>query len=379
MSFGYQTIGSTNGVEIFHDHTIEVEDSITWTHSKHQLHAGFEFYHYIMNDVYAGNSGASGAFNFSGQYTANPGVTVQQNGQPASPAGNAFADFLLGLPQEVQQRRASQTSTCATASSPALPPDTFQATPNPILALGLRYELTTARGDKNQNNNINYDLATGQPEIGKNYNTYTGITNFRPRIGFRLEALAGRPTRRPSQRRRHLLVHGKKRRQQHGCRLPSQRDHDRPAETSSPNGYSPNHARSGILHLLVGDAAASAQLVAFAANCIGGVQAHAHQLANLRPAVDQQWNLVVEHQFHGNGTFSIGYVGNKVDHLADIYLFNQKQLNDVGQAVPGRLHAATHRRRNAGAQARHNSSDGFSRYSARQSLPSLAQRGLPRA
>ena len=72
MSFGYQPIGSTNGIEIFHDTTIQVEDSLTWTHGKHSIHTGFELYHYIMNDLYAGNSGAAGAFNFSGQYTSNP-------------------------------------------------------------------------------------------------------------------------------------------------------------------------------------------------------------------------------------------------------------------------------------------------------------------
>jgi hypothetical protein len=118
-------------------------------------------------------------------------------------------------------------------------------------------------------------------------------------------------------------------------------------------------------------ACTAAQLVAFASNCIGGVQAHATN-PNLRPAIDQQWNLVVEHQFHGNGTFSIGYVGNKVDHLADIYLFNQKQLNDVGQAVPGpymqQLIA------DGIGQARYNSSDGISRYSALQAT--LAQQAF---
>ena len=60
MNFGYQPIGSTNGVEIFHDTTIQIEDSLTWTHGKHSIHTGFEWYHYIMNDQYAGNSGAAG-------------------------------------------------------------------------------------------------------------------------------------------------------------------------------------------------------------------------------------------------------------------------------------------------------------------------------
>ncbi len=105
MNFGYQPIGSTNGVEIFHDTTIEAEDSLTWTHGKHSIHAGFEYYHYIMNDVYAGNSGRFGPVHLHRPVHRQPELVrpVRSNGTTRRCAGNAFADFLLGLPQEVQQ------------------------------------------------------------------------------------------------------------------------------------------------------------------------------------------------------------------------------------------------------------------------------------
>ena len=93
MTFGYGTVGSPNGVEIFHDTTIEAEDSITWTHGHHSVHAGFELYHYIMNDVYAGSNGAAGQFTFTGQYT---GLGARQHrerlrGLPAWPAVRSTA------------------------------------------------------------------------------------------------------------------------------------------------------------------------------------------------------------------------------------------------------------------------------------------------
>jgi hypothetical protein len=69
-------------------------------------------------------------------------------------------------------------------------------------------------------------------------------------------------------------------------------------------------------------ACTAAQLQAYASNCISSVTTHATD-PNLQPAVDQQWNLTVQHQFGPNTTFSLGYVGNKIDHLADIYLYNQ--------------------------------------------------------
>jgi hypothetical protein len=93
-------------VEIFHDTTYEAEDSITWTHGKHSIHAGFEFYHYIMNDVYAGNQGAAGSFNFNGQYTGNTAPYRQPLRRlPARPAATGSAGRALQLPSAQQPVR----------------------------------------------------------------------------------------------------------------------------------------------------------------------------------------------------------------------------------------------------------------------------------
>jgi hypothetical protein len=351
ISFGFQTIGSTNSVEIFHDHTIEIEDSLTWTQGHHQVRAGFEFYHYIMNDWYSGNSGSSGSFTFTGQFTGNGGSEGGSLGAP-------FADFLLGLPQEVQvgsplnfHLRNSQFASFIT--------DTYQATPTLNLTLGLRYERISARGDKDSRKNVNYDFYTGQPEIGINYNTYDGITNFQPRFGF-----AWTPAFAP-----HTVLRGaydiSGYMEGNGVNnmavmnpplniatdLKNALGSDLP-ETTLDQGYS-----------TFSSACTAVQLEAYAPNCISGVQAHATD-PNLRPAVDQQWNLVAEHQFPHALTASLGYVGNKIDHLSDIYLYNQKVLNSAGVAVPGPY--MTQLIANGVGQARYNGSDGFSTYNALQ-------------
>ncbi len=357
MNFGYQPIGSTNGIEIFHDTTIQVEDSLTWTRGRHSIHGGFELYHYIMNDQYAGNSGAAGSFNFTGQYTSNPTVGAQ---------GSAFADFLLGLPQEVQQG-APLHFNLRNSLFGAFVQDTYQATSNVTLTLGLRYELTTARGDKDMTKNVNYDLITGQPQIGKNYNSYTGITNFQPRLGISWKPVADTVVRAAYDISGYMEGNGVnnmavvnppnailtdiKNNLGTALNLPA---------TTLDQGYS-----------TFSTACTAAQLIAFAPNCISGVQAHATD-PNLRPAVDQQWNLVVQHQFKGNMTASLGYVGNKIDHLSDIYLYNQKQINSIGQVVPGpymqQLIA------NGVGQARYNASDGISTFHALEAT--VAQRNF---
>ena len=91
ISMGYGTVGGSDGPEVFHDTTNEIEDSLTWTHGRQSIHGGFQYLHYDMNDTYAGNNGEAGSWNFSGQYTTNTGVA----------GGLPYADFLLGLPASV--------------------------------------------------------------------------------------------------------------------------------------------------------------------------------------------------------------------------------------------------------------------------------------
>jgi hypothetical protein len=345
MSFGFGPVGSQDGVEIFHDTTYEAEDSITWTHGKHSIHAGFEFYHYMMNDVYAGNQGAAGAFNFSGQYTGN-GV----NGSP-------FADFLLGLPQGVQQGVPFGFH-LRNSLFAGFAQDNWKATHNLTLNIGLRYELTTARGDKDTNNNVNFDLLTGTPQIGTNYDTYKGIDNFQPRVGF-----AWQPGWSPNTVVRgaydiSTYMEGNGVNNMAVVNPPNVELHNELNNsgdallypvTTLDEGYTPFSA-----------ACTSTQLMSFDSACFASGQVHATN-PHLQPAVDQQWSLAVQQQLNPNTTFTIGYVGNKDDHMADIYLYNQKLLNTQGQAVPGPYMQPIV---NAGAQARYNASDGFSRFNA---------------
>jgi TonB dependent receptor len=347
MNFGYQPIGGTNQIEIFHDTTIQIEDSLTWTHGKHSIHTGFEWFKYIMNDQYAGNSGAAGQFNFTGQYTGNPTIGAQ---------GSPFADFLLGLPQQVQQG-APLDFNLRNSLFGAFVQDTYQATSNITLTLGLRYELTTARGDKDTTKNVNYNLITGQPEIGVNYNTYAGITNFQPRLGIAWKPFADTVVRAAYDISGYMEGNGVN--NMAVVNPPNVILTDITNNTGTALNYPTTTLDQG--YSTFSTACTAAQLLAFAPNCISGVQAHATD-PNLRPAVDQQWNLVVQHQFKGNMTASLGYAGNKIDHLSDIYLYNQKQLNSAGQVVPGpymqKLIA------NGVGQARYNGSDGISTFNA---------------
>ncbi len=298
-----------------------------------------------MNDVYAGNQGAAGSFNFSGQYTGNGTI------------GNAFADFLLGLPEDVEQG-VPFAFNLRNSLFAGYVQDNWQVAHNLSLNIGMRYELNTPRGDKNALNNVNFNLLTGAPEIGTNYNTYTGWDNFQPRIGF-----AYQPDWAPGTVLRGAYdissyMEGNGVNNMAVVNPPYVELHNEVNNSGDALLYPVTTLDQGFTPFSA--ACTPTQLLAFDSACFASGQVHATN-PNLQPAVDQQFSLVVQHQFKGNTTASVGYVGNKDDHMSDIYLYNQKQINSAGTVVPGPYMQPIVQ---AGAQARYNASDGISRYNA---------------
>jgi hypothetical protein len=340
----YDDIGNADLVEIFHDTTVEAEDSLTWTHGRHIVHSGFEYFHYLMNDLYPGNQGLAGSFIFTGQFTGNTGTG----------GGNPFADFLLGLPEEVLEgtplRFHLRNSLFAAYSA-----DSWHVTNHLDVTIGLRYEATTARGDKNSANNVNFAQVSGTPEIGTNYNTYWGIGNLEPRIG-----VAWQPVWAPNTVFRgaygiNTYMEGNGVGNMAVVNPPYVVTRDElnaglaePA-TTLDQGYSAFPAAS----------CTAAALMAFSPNCLSSATVHETN-PNLRPAVDEQWNTTAQHQFGAGTTVSVGYVGNKVTHMTDLFLWNQGQL--VGGVVqPGPYSEPLVA---AGAQVRYNDSSAISTYNA---------------
>jgi hypothetical protein len=77
-----------------------------------------------------------------------------------------------------------------------------------------------------------------------------------------------------------------------------------------------------------------ASLQAFSPACLSGATLHLTN-PDLRPASDQQWNLTIQRQLGSRTSLSVGYVGNKIDHMSDIFIFNQLLLNSNGTTSPG--------------------------------------------
>ena len=144
---------------------------------------------------------------------------------------------------------------------------------------------------------------------------------------------------------------------------------DYPANTFS-QGYSPYQKVPCTASQLV-----AAGTTGTPSPCLSGEVTHATD-PNIRPAMNEQWNFTLQHQFHNNFTASVGYVGNH-DIQHGRHLLVQPESSDLWYPAgegPGRKPRHGSRRGSrplhenlvkAGvSQARFNASDAVSNFDA---------------
>ncbi len=361
-------IGNINQVQIFHDTTLEPQDQVTWVRGKHSFNFGFQFIYYKNNVNYPGQSGLAGQFTYDGSFTSNPSVSVPgpTGGKASTSQGLAEADFLLGLPQTVGLGNGPGRS-LRNKLFASYVQDNWRALPNLTLNLGLRYELQTPRFDAG-NHAVNYNLQTGAVEpAGVNgnsqalYNQYNGATNFQPRVGFAwqpggnqnvvLRGAYGISNFTESTGTGNLLF------QNPPFAVPRQVTY-----TGRTQAYPGSILDQGF-GAFPAAACTVADALAYSAACFSGTAIHAFD-PNFRPAVSQQYNLTLQFQLSNSSTFQIGYVGQKVQHLAAISLINQGVLNGNGTVSPSPYLNPT--LQGLIGQARLTSAVGFSNYNSLQ-------------
>ena len=318
----------------FADTVFQIGDSIVKTHGNHEFHAGIQFNNYRDNFLFPGIEGLAGLFNFNGQYTANPTITT--GGVPLS-NGSGLADFLLGLPNNLGIGAGTGNRHIRNNLWGVYGQDNWRIKSNLTINAGLRWELNTPRTPQD-NNAVNYDLFGGDIITSKInnqglgpalYKQYNGITNFQPRIGIAwqpgfikntvVRAAYGVTSFNESNGVNNLLT----------ANPPFQQANN---VTYAPTTNLPVTTQDqGFTGFPTGCTLALAQV--FAPVCFSGVTTHAFDV-NIRPAVQQEWNLNVQHQFGNSTTVQLGYVGQNDQHLSNIIMLQQNQLNPDGTITP---------------------------------------------
>jgi hypothetical protein len=322
------SFGTSDVYQLFADAVIHYEDTMIWTKGNHTMHFGFQGYRYRVDTFYSGNNGRAGEFNFNGQYTSyEPGASGgTKSGGIAT--GIAEADFLLGLPNEILGGVNGGTWGQRSNSLAAFYQDDWRVTPNLTLNLGLRWELHTPWVEVD-NRQANFGLYSGAEEFpnqnGENralYNQYNGITNFQPRVGVAWTPGGGKTVIRAGYTLSNYLE-GTGTNLRLTINPPFAIEHDNPYNTGA--------------NLTLPGSTLDQGFTPFLSNA--GDQYHNVTLRvwdpTDRPAVANQWNMTLQHQFTPSTTVTAAYVGQRSTHLMVAMPYLQKILNANGTVSPG--------------------------------------------
>ncbi len=308
---GSPALGTVDAPEIFHQTSMQAEDTAIITKGTHTIRSGFQFIRYRNDYVPATTAdGAAGQLGFSGAYT-----------------GNAEADFLVGLPAYVGLGQGfNGTVGQRNDAIGAFIQDDWRVTPHLTVNLGLRWQLFTPIYEVG-NRMTNFQEDTGQIELaGQNgnsralYNQYNGIANFLPRLG-----IAWSPDSKTVIRAafsRSSFQEGTGEYNRLATNAPWNNDL---AYTSTPgaNGAVPanqiflDQGFTGLTSAQTGVPCTPATVTSAPKSCFSGVRIHM-QDPNYRPGISNQWNFTLQRQLGNSTTVQAAYVGQHNDHLADI-------------------------------------------------------------
>ncbi len=310
--------GNSDVYQLFADTVIHLEDTLILTKGTHTMHIGFQYYRYRIDTFYSGNNGEAGTILFNGQYTSATAGAKAGNG-----SGISEADFLLGLPDEIQGGVNGGTWGQRADSLAAFFQDDWRVTPRLTLNLGLRWELHTPWVEVD-NRQANFNLVTGQESIAGQdgagralYNQYNGITNFQPRLGIAWTPGGGKLVIRAGYTLSNYLEGTGT-----NLRLP----------INPPFAVEHDNLYTGAQFGTLPGSTLSDGFLPFSAN--PGDQFNGVTLRvwdpNVRPAVSNQWNFTLQQQLTSSMTLSGSYVGQRATHLMVPMPYFQDVLNSNG-------------------------------------------------
>jgi len=315
---------NTGPAQLFADTVFQYKDDVVITHRRHLFHTGVQYWRQRVNTYLAGTNGRTGFMAFSGRFTAGPDQLAVSGGG----TGAGEADFFLGLPESFG-RGVGTTGTWGQRANVfgIYFQDDWRATDTLTLNLGLRYENHSPWVEA-QNRQVNFAPFTGQIQFAGQrciysncralYNSYNRGLDFQPRIGLAwTPSFLGRKTVLRGAYGISSYLEGTGT----NLRLPMN-----PPFTSPE--FETDYFTRNLSATTTGQGLLPPTTDPFQ-NAIIRLWD-----ANIRPAVSQQWNLSVEHQFTDSTTLQVGYVGQHGTHLMVALPYLQKQLHADGTITP---------------------------------------------
>ena len=300
-------LGSSDVEELFADTTVEQIVDFIWTHNRHVVHMGFQAMRHDINNYYSGNNGRDGFLAYTGQYTGGP--------NPASPVSSGYsdADFYLGLPEQIGL--GINGGTWGQRSWVLAPyiQDDWRVTPQLTLNVGLRWEYNQPWYEV-YNRQANFALIGGTEYFAGQscpYNDCRALYNqdyrdWEPRLGFAYSpAFLGKSTVLRGAYTISSFMEGTGT----NLRLPLNPPFQSETEANYTGVAAPFTAYFPGSTTDQGFSTVSAPANPFS-NAVLRVWD-----PNVQPAITEQWNFALEHQFPSQMLLSVGYVGQHGTHL----------------------------------------------------------------
>ncbi len=314
-------IGNSMTTQSFNSKVWQGDDSVTWTRGRHTFKFGGEYMFDSITVFYSGNSGELGGMTFGPNFTASSAT------DPLTNTGEGMADFFLGLPTSFGRGLSGGATWQQTSNIiGGFGQDTWRVSDHLTFTLGLRYEAHTPWIEAN-NQQVNYNIQTGKIEFAGQdgnsralYNGVYGGKDFQPRLGFAYT---------PGWSGGHTVFRGAFTISDYlegtgtNLRLP----------INPPfNGGATAGGEFQTQYLLqpLPTTVASQGIISPPASglscpnnsCFASTVFRLWD-PNVQPAIDDQANLTIQHQFGPTTTLQIGYVGQVAYHLMVPFSYGQ--------------------------------------------------------
>ena len=283
------------------DNEYSFSDSVNWTKGSHAIQFGVDFQrsqHFNLFAAYANGQAA-----FIGYFT-----------------GNAFADFLLGLPVQTQRQVGTNKSYLFSNYVGAYIQDDWKVLPNLTLNLGVRYDLNGAPTEK-YNHWSNFIPSLGQSITAGTPGYPDGLmethyNNFSPRVGF-----AYRPSR-----FKNTVIRG-------GYGIFTSFDLQYTLYQLLGATAYPFTDLQLYQSLKPGPLTLAAPFPSTPGSAPGASSPNGWEYNNPTPYT-QNWNLTIGQDFGHNMGIEVSYVGNKGTHESVLLNMNQAIRTATGSISP---------------------------------------------
>jgi len=300
---------SSNLPQVQRDNTSYFSSTFSRTQGRHTWKAGFQFTHFTM--AYLQSQFARGNFIFNGAYTQDP--------TNPNTTGDAFADFLLGFPNQTQREVGSAQAYLRQNTYGAFVQDDWRITPRISISAGLRYDyFAPFSEDRGNLLNLDYSTLPNAPVL-RRVNTVTSpdYKDFAPRIG-----LAARLP--------HLLKSSRETVFRAGYGIFYSPEIAIEAYDLVRNGILNQNNEPGGLQPVLTFENGFPQTASTGFPSYYGIDQHAPT-----PYV-QQWSASIQHELPGSTLFEIAYVGTKGTDLGLFRRFNTPAQVETGADLPPR-------------------------------------------